>query len=316
MNESDLTFFSTIAQVSATFIGFALLTPIFQVVASGHTTPGEKCILRKKFLMRWLTLILLPIFVLSYPLVVSLLLVRFGINSVISTGLYEWGSIVFGSSVLVLFYKVKKWSKLTGFKELTKSRNNTLFRFLIEWMPFPFIVTCLFMWSISALKFCSSYSHRPHLLLIFLVMIGFLLIIRNIGVKAEEGILFKEIDISPEFRKKRDKFVHDTKEAIKEREKIIEKVKFLLTKYREGRKVEELKKGMGYHKGEIENLRILKNEIKKLYNKVNNEAKVSFVALENFFEFENRRKDGERRIEEFKTGTTIAEKLLESIEGV
>lgn len=307
-------FLSTVAQVSATFIGFALLTPIFQAVASGPPAPGERYILRKKFLMKWLALLLLPIFTLGYPFILSLFLLRFDTN-LTTTGCYTWISIAFGLSVLFYFRAVKKWSKLMGWKEPTKSKDELkegvtmditktiIFRRFVECIPPLLLIFCLCMWGSNLTPFS---FHRPGILLIIVVIVGFLFIIRNLGVKFDEGIVFRRSEISRKFKETKNEFVNRIDKAVEKRGKVLEEMRQLSNQHKEDR---ELKRSIGYHEGEIENLRILQGKIKELYDQIANKNDVTF---EDFLKFEGWRENGEGRIEEFERGTVIAKNVLES----
>jgi hypothetical protein len=73
----------------------------------------------------------------------------------------------------------------------------------------------------------------------------------------------------------------------------------------------ELVRSRGSQEGEIVQLETLKGKINNLYNETN--IKNEF-CLKDFSEFEDRRVDGERRIEEFEGGTATADKILDSTE--
>lgn len=320
MDRFDPNFFSTIAQVSATFMGFALLTPVFQAVASGRTTLGGRYILRKKFLMKWLLLVCLPIFVLSYPLIFSL--VQLATNWEL-TGYVTCPIISLPWGILALYYywSINRWSKLMEGKKPTKSKDELkeertmdttktiIFRIIIEHVPPLLLIFCLVIW-ISDLTFS---FRKPDILLILVIIAGFLFILRNLGVKFDEGIVFGSSEISPKFEKTKNKFVSRIDEAVEKRKEVLEEMRRLSKRHKEDN---ELKSGVGYHEGEIENLCILQSKIKKLYDGIVNKADKNDVTFEDFFEFEGWREDGERRIEEFERGTPTAKKVLENVYGV
>ena len=320
MEELSPEFLSTIAQVSATFMGFALLTPVFQTVASGQTFAGERYISTKYFFIKWLLLLLFPLLVLSYPLIFSLFLLRLDANSVVYftiTDYYKFGSLIFGFVILSYYGWISKWSKLKGWKYFRKSKIeiSDLFRFAVNLLPVLFIFICLVMW-VSLLPPFLLHLHNLKLILIFLVFTGFLSILRNVGVEINKGILFKKTEISCEFGNAKLRFVKKVEEAEKERMKLINKINSFLQKYKNNDKLkkelEELKRSVGYYEGEIENLRRLlrnkhNNGIEDLYDKLCNE---NMVTLEKFSEFERRRIDGERRIEEFEVGTIVVLNVL------
>jgi hypothetical protein len=301
MEELSPEFLSTIAQVSATFIGFALLIPAVQAIASGRTIVGERYISRKKFFKRWLLLLLLPISVLGYPLTFSLFLLtnaKFdGISNSINS-LYEPLSIVFGLSIILLYlFWFRKWSKLMGW-----NKGRSVFRSLIEFMPPLFIGICLLMWLglFGNLKW----------VFIFLIISGFWFIIRNIGVEVDKGLLFERADISCEFASAIGEFRNKVKEGVKKRESLIEKMVLLSRKLENKEEKEELKRSIGYSQGEIKNLRNLGEKIEKLYSEI--VSKKKRICFKDFYEFEERKRDGERRIEEFEMGTVTAVEVLKS----
>jgi len=310
MEELNSEFLSAIAQVSATFIGFALLTPVFQAVASGHTFPGEKYILRKVFFMKWSLLLLLPIFVLSYPLVCSLILLKHNVSLMILPDrinfLYWFISILFDLAIIIFYFLlVRRWSELPWSKEGV----NPFFTFsiyLLEFLPPLLVGICLLMWfglfgSIKSIFILLSIS-------------GFLFIVRNTGIRISEGMLFRKTDISYEFTEAKLGFVDKVEETKRKRENLIDKIDSFLQRYKNDEKLreelKELKRSVGYSKGEIKNLEYLRRKIEKLYDAIC--KKDDKITFNDFFEFEKRMEDGKRRIEEFEVGTVTALEAIRS----
>jgi DNA repair ATPase RecN len=131
-------------------------------------------------------------------------------------------------------------------------------------------------------------------------------------------LLFDKETGKMEFEK--DGFIGDIKDAVENREKVLKKMESLIEEFKGKKELEkklkELKTSMGYHATEIQNLRPLQSEIKRIYNNVIKDANEKPFTFEDFFfEFERRRKDGKRRIEKFKVGTIVAERVLESVHG-
>ena len=111
MEELNHEFLLTVAQISAVFMGFALLTPVFQAVVSGLKIPGEKYISNKIIFRKWLGLVCLPILVLFYSFLLSLLLVVF--DRIIENPWYYISSIMF---VFFFFMSLFKGQKMVGIK--------------------------------------------------------------------------------------------------------------------------------------------------------------------------------------------------------
>ena len=315
MNEINPVFFSTIAQVSATFIGFALLTPVFRAVASGHISSVREYILLRVFYMKWLLLLLLPIFVFCYPLIGSLVLLKYNANLLILPdwirSLYRPFSIGFGFAIIIFYFGwIRTWSKLPGPKEDSKLKIPLANRWLVETLPPLCIVVCLLMW----------FGLFGNLKWVFILIIisGFLFIVRNIGIDVYEGIYFEKEELSTKLKNGKDEFIRKMSKAIETREeKVIEGMSSLLQspKLKDEKEKEDLKRSLGYQHGEIENLkRLLKNKQKKgiedLYNEINEKKKKKKLTIKDFSEFEGRRTDGEKRIEEFEAGTVLSLNVL------
>jgi hypothetical protein len=202
MTELSEALLSTIAQVSATFIGFALLAPIINAGSFEH--PGKRYIQPKSFFKKWLLLLILPIFVLAYPLIVSLLLLKYQ-GHLILIEYHAWATIFYLIFLIHYYEKLKRWSVLV--KESSK------FRRLINLTPSILIIFCTIT-SISCLIYKFLLGHDSTLvllniagflsilghdtILVLLIITGFLLILRNIGVSVDRGILFakEEIDFA------------------------------------------------------------------------------------------------------------------------
>jgi hypothetical protein len=93
-------FLSTMAQISATFIGFAFLVPAFQAVALGKT--NLRYVLKKRFLMKWFLLIFLPVIVFGKLLIFALLLLNYT-TSAILLEYCVWCGIIFYSLLLWVY---------------------------------------------------------------------------------------------------------------------------------------------------------------------------------------------------------------------
>jgi len=78
----NVTLFSTIAQVSATFMGFALLTPAVQSLSSALTIRTQIIIAPAKLLKRFLGLVGLPVTIFSVTFLTSLFIMWFGVEKV------------------------------------------------------------------------------------------------------------------------------------------------------------------------------------------------------------------------------------------
>jgi len=303
MEELSPEFLSTVAQVSATFMGFALLTPIFQAVASGRISVKEYILLRV-FYVKWLLLLLLPIFVFCYLLIGSLVLLKYDANVLILPdwirSLYHPFSIGFGSIIIFYFGRIRTWSKLPGPEENSKLKISSLIRWAVEISP-PFcIVICLLMW----------FGLFGNLKWVFILIIisGFSFIVRNIGIEVDEGIYFEKKELSPKLKNEKDEFIRKINEAIETRkEKVIEGMSLVLQNLKDEKEKGDLKRSLGYQHGEIKNLQRLQKKIEDIYNEINEKKK---LIIKDFSEFEGRRTDGERRIEEFEAGTVLSLNVL------
>jgi len=316
-------FLSAIAQISATIMGFSLAIPVFQAISTGHTFPAEKYIRRKNFLVKWICLVCLPLFVLSYPLIFSLVqLTGLTIWMLDGKEIYLIVSTLWDIAILCYYLVVRRFSKLMGWKDLKeereerkkleqekqknrrKDRRTIISRRIVEDVPVILLGFCLLIW-FSDLTSFSLY--KPDIILILLVITGFSLIVRNSGIKIDDGIVFKKSDISPKFEQGKDNFEKNIDEARAKRKEVIEKMQSCLEQYKEDK---ELRRSIGRHEGEIQNLVNLKSKIEEYYKGIINKISDG-VTFEDFSEYDDRRKEGERHVEEFKNGTVMALKILE-----
>jgi len=308
MEELSPVFLSTVAQVSATFMGFALLTPVFQAVASGRISSVREYILLRVFYVKWLLLLLLPIFVFCYPLVGSLVLLKYDANLLILPdwirSLYRPFSIGFGFAIIIFYFgRIRTWSKLPGPEEDSKLKIHSLIRCLVEILPPLFIIICLLMW----------FGLFGNLKWVFILIIisGFSFIVRNIGIDVDEGIYFGKKELSHKLKNEKDEFIRKINEAIETRkEKVIEGMSLVLQNLEDEKEKEDLKRSLGYQHGEIENLRQLQEEIEGIYNEINEKMKRKQLTIKDFFVFEGWITDGKKRIKEFEAGTVLSLNVL------
>jgi len=296
-------------------MGFSLLIPAYQAISTGRTFPAEKYVRRKNFLVKWIYLVCLPLFVLSYPLVSSLgQLSGFTIWILDRKEICLIVSITWDIAILCYYvFVVRRFSKLMGWKDLKerekqRSRKNRIFREIVEDVPTILLVVCLLMWSSDLTSFS---FYEPDVILILLAITGISLILRNSGIKIDDGIVFRKQDISPEFEQEKDSFANKINKAKAERKREIGRMQSILAKYE---KDYEIKRSVGLHNGEIKNLLDLKDEIEKRFNdiisKINKDENVTF---EDFFEYDGWRREGERHLEEFRKGTMVAQKVLDEL---
>jgi len=311
-------FLSAIAQISATLWGFSLAIPVFQAISTGRAFPAEKYIKRKRFLVKWICLICLPLFVISYPLIFSLVqLTGLTIRMLYGKEIYLIVSIFWDIAILYYYlHKVRRFSKLMGWKDLKEESEKEgrdirtkIFCKILEYVPVILLGFCLLMWFsdlFSDLTFFSLY--KPDIMLILLVITGLSLIVRNSGVKIDDGIVFREPDISPKFEQGKDNFKKDIDKAIAKRhKKVIKKMLSCLQQYKEDK---ELRRSIGRHEGEIQNLRNLESKIEKYHGEITSKINDG-VTVEDFSEYYHWKKEGERHVEEFEKGTEMALKVLE-----
>jgi len=311
-------FLSAIAQISATIMGFSLAIPVFQAISTGRTFPAEKYICRKNFLVKWICLVCLPLFVLSYPLIFSLVqLTGLTIWMLDGKEIYLIVSILWDIAILCFYLViVRHFSKLMGWKDPRKEeskkeggdRRTQILREIVEYAPVILLGFCLFMWSSDLFSDLTSFSlYKPDIMLILLVITGFSLIVRNSGIKIDDGIVFKKSDISPKFEQGKDNFKKSIDDAIAKRnEEVINEMLKCLKQHKEDK---ELRRSIGRHEGEIQNLLNLKSEIEKYYNEIISKIN-NGVTFEDFSEYDHWRKEGERHVEEFKKGTVMGAKIL------
>lgn len=98
-------------------------------------------------------------------------------------------------------------------------------------------------------------------------------------------LLFDKETGKMEFEK--DGFIGDIKDAVENREKVLKKMESLIEEFKGKKELEkklkELKTSMGYHATEIQNLRPLQSEIKRIYNNVIKDANEKPFTFEDFF---------------------------------
>lgn len=305
-------FLSTIAQVSATFIGFALLATIID--AGSREYPGKKYILSERFLRKWFFMLILPVLILADPLIVSLLLLKSQVPDIILLKYYDNFIIIYIIFLLYYYKKVKDWTVLMEKSSKIKIGH------VIEKTPSLLLIVCL---GISIGSFiCKSLFGQGEILILLLIA-GFLLVIRNIGISVDKGFLFSKKDINLiKLAEESSEFEYNIETAISERKIVIERINNQIKKIDVDAKSRErlslkneLIRSRGSQKGEIRKIENLKKMIKDLYIKITGKIyKENRLCLKDFEEFEGRRVDGEKRIEEFKGGTMITKEILDSIE--
>lgn len=314
-------FLSTVAQVSATLIGFAVLTSVFQALASGRILIGEQYIKKKNLLVKLIGLALFPIFILGYPLVFSLFLL-----SLSSTRNITESHLLLNVAVTIFclhyFRKIRKYSKLRGIGESHKLTSFKLFAFFVTWIPMILLLIILIY---SALLFFTELISLlyifPPLTFILFIASGFLLILQNLGIKIDTGILFESKDVEvnkinqmlEEFKNEVNKAINDRKNLIR---KMTERVKL---EDKEERK-KELIRSIAEHEAEIN---LLKNFIfeeffkEKKVEKVKKLCKGSAynVTLGDLSDFLSWMKEAKRVHWEFKRGTMRNEIIFNLLYG-
>jgi len=316
MEELSPEFLSTVAQVSATFMGFSMITSVFQALALGRSLVGEEYIKKKNFLVKLIALALFPIFVLSYPLILSLFLLSSNGNT--SESCLPWNILVVNIFVLIsylyCFFSIQKYSELRGQKELYKSISFKLFTFLVTWVP---IMLFLFAFISSVLPlFTKTFVLYP-LKFILLVASGFILILRNLGIKIDKNVLFKSKDIEIDrFIQLLKKFENDINEAIKERENLVKKISERANQL-DKEKYKELMKSVAEQRAEIRLFKefIFKEFFEERVDPLRKKIEYEYITLRDFSDFESWRERANQVLWEFKRGTMRNQTVFDLIYG-
>lgn len=192
MESIDRTFFSTIATVSATFIGFGLLAPVVQAVSSRLFSRAQTCIDEKELFKKITYLISVPLFICSGPLINSILLLSYPTLGVIWTAIFF---LVWGFIGMIWFKKVKNFSLLGEVK--TK-----LIILVLDYFPVIFLLLCVIISFAGLIGFYDmlNYIYVCNLLLI---LAGFNILLRNMLTHFEKGLFFKSTQIKLEFKSKK-----------------------------------------------------------------------------------------------------------------
>ena len=310
MMDVESGFFSTIAQVSATLIGFALLVPVFQTRAQSHSISGDKYIKRDKFSMKCLFLVLLPILVLICPFFLSLVLVRY--PNLIIPQHYSIISIVCTVFFIRYLLWVKTWSEFTSGSNIIKG--------ILEWafLGVPIVVFAsmqiLSIKQISSI-FCPYFNDFNFIVydLVILVIIGLSLILRNLGVEIDKGVFFKKKEISLKFELAEREIAGNINEVVKERERVIKEMDRLLQDTNKSEaELRELKRTSGEYEGEISILEGLMKIIESIYKNIKDNKDDQF-CINDFSSFDGWIVDADRRKDAFITGTERAKRVLERV---
>jgi len=179
MDNFNQVFFSTTAQVSATFMGFALLVPAIKALSSGLFTESRKYIKPHVLVKKFFFFISFPLFILANPLIISIAMLQ---NSSLPMCI-EW--FVFISALFFPFW-------LCWLQKNSKFLEHRIVYFMLEIAPWIFFIAHLvfvFLFLIYGLwlQFFWLFLKWDTLLL---VLLGFALILRNLMISPENGIFF------------------------------------------------------------------------------------------------------------------------------
>jgi hypothetical protein len=301
-------FLSTIAQVSATIIGFALLTPVVQAMSSRMFRKGEEAIHPKTLLIRSLEVACLPIIVLFWPLLGSLLLISQGLE-LLESHYYIGLSIVFPAIAALCFLYAKKYSDMR-----TKY---WLLEVLLEWIPFSLILFCIGIY-ISIHIDCSLRMYFQgtlpfYLATSLLVVSGLLLCIRNLAVSYETGLRFKTQDISAELKRAVTIFKEEIEEAINSRKAAVEKLEQQVKQQRMSKmKSLEFHRSIARHEFDISRWQEILNEVIK-YEKIFNTKDLA-ITLRECIDYQRWEEEWSRHLKEFEQGTYVIERSIKRTE--
>ncbi len=304
-------FFSTTAQVSAIFMGFALLVPAIKALSSGLLTLGiiKPDVMVKKFFF----FISFPLFVLANPLIVSITILQ---NSSLPT-VVKWFVVI--SALFFLFW-------LRWLQRNSKIPKQWIVNIMLDIVPWVFLIihigyVLLFLLCPDNAKHMASEIFGLLWLqslwqfltwdTLLLVLSGFVLILRNLMISSEEGILFENEDVDDAFYRRANEFTKKIKDAVSDRKKIVNYIE-LIIKYGsvDDKEKEQLKIHNGGHNAEIQDIIRVRDELQFRCNKIRNKEK---MTLRDFLDFESRKKSYDKYVEDFMRGTTRAQMVKEEL---
>lgn len=313
----NVALFSTIAQVSATFIGLALLVPAVKALSSRITAKSEIIIAPAKLLRRLLGLVGLLVTIFSVPFLTSLFILWLGIEKVQAP--FCVIGVVLAISFLYWFGNTLKHTNL--------SIDSQILARLLTQLPLILLVILLGLFFLLGILSClqnlSFFATIPlsqQQCLIFinilLIVIGLLILIRNLSITLEKNIKFKFGDLMPDYADRVKSLLNSIKTAIEEREKMIEKLKGELKKVKlsSGRQ-EDIKRSIGGHKAKMEMFTIIWKETEKTFQIFLKEGEEGKLTIDKCLKMEDWRKEmEEKHLREFKFDTLRSNRILKEFQ--
>lgn len=329
MNEFNSDFFSTIAQVSATFMGFALLVPAIKSLSSGLFIGSKKYIKPYVLVKKFFFFISLPLFVLSSPLIVSMTILS-------NSSLPIWTKWF----VCISAFIFPGW--LCWLQKNSKLQEPRVVYLILEVVPLTFF--CARLVFVFLFLICELW---PTYLCIFLkwdtlslVLLGFILILRNLMITPEEGFKFTPTEVKNELilknylsLKKKDRSQRNVQKETNERveqnlwdvrseaSKFIMERRVLIKRFKNSGKKFKIKKEkreieatIAESKSEIKNIIEFLKFIKKSLEE--NVCKKDYFTLSNCADIEKRLDEAKKHTWEFRQGTTRLEERIKAEERI
>lgn len=303
--EATRAFLSVIAQVSATFIGFAFLIPVVQFMGSNVFQKSGEAIPRRILLTRSLGVVSSPIIVLFLPLLISLYLLSQNLQLPGQVHVAVFAGLATIAALVVC--RVMRGSDI-GIKE-----KRSVLKILFEVLPVVLVFAYIFMLLITS--FTTQLTLRFHLVILLLVVAGLLLVGRNLIVTYERGFAFRPRDLQPEFKRGINELKTTIEEAINRRQQQLHCLQEQRDSQRDTSRMEnyQQKSDVARQEAEIWRWQEILKKILEWERKFNGEVKQ--IRLSDCIAWLNWKEEWERHLEEFKLGTVALEKLIDKSGG-
>jgi hypothetical protein len=308
MDRFDLNFFSTVAQVSITIIGFSLILPLIKSLTLEIGLIKRGVFIRKNFAIG-----VLPLIVVVVPLLSSLMismdvsfvmscspLLRYsiyGIHGIFLVTYYyaitERYIVPLPNNVGVIFCSLKLLAELF----LVLYPGLVIFFFLIEKFSMG---TSLLFFKISSL---------------FLVLVGLLMVTRTLVISPTIGIKYTSRDLDDEWSSMVEKFLSKIESTIDERKNEIKKLREII-KNPSIKKNQRDKINRIIAESEAEIIGIQKKIRDPIRERFKSLKVKKYFILNELLGVENRRQDGEKNIDNFEIGTMRLQRKIQMIQNI
>lgn len=314
----EIALLEIIVQVSATFIGFAVLAPIMQTLSVGITAKGESIVKELHLFKKLLGLSCLPINIFFLILITSFTCLWLGPNLGKEMELFisSITSFCFGIIFLGWFNRLLRYANLPA-------NSSFLILFIFNKLPVYFLLAFLLA-NISYLLLSqifnySIFSMTKFVVLnnIFFLTIGFLILIRNLTINLQKRIRIWWNDIDDEFKKDMEKLQEEIDKAIKDKKQLIKHLKDLLgTSIINKRQKEDIKRTLYEQKVKLNTFqREIEVETQRSYNKFKDDGKNGELTIEKCLKLGNWITElTQRYLREFKGETEKLNSLLKVFE--